>query len=180
MPIALIAALSLALPATTQKAPGTLAPGRQAIVVTPTAPTVGATVYDPTGAEVGTIDAITPQAIVIATGTNKVPVPPSSLATNAQGATLSMTKAELNTAFETQQAQAMAQFKTQLVAGATVYGLNGAQLGTIKAADAAFVTLTTAKGDVRLPINGFGPGAQGVTLGMTAEQLDAAMATVKK
>ncbi len=139
------------------------------------APTAGATVYDTAGGEVGTIAEVTPQAVVIDTGTNKVPVPPSSLGTSPKGPTFGMTKAELDAAFTKQQAEAAAQFRNQLVPGAKVFGLGGAELGTIKVADEAFVTVTTPKGDARLPIAGFGPGEKGVTVGVTAEQLAAAM-----
>lgn len=59
--------------------------------------------------------------------------------------------------------------------GATVYGAAGAPVGTIKAMDAEFVTLTTAKGEVRLPAAGVGPGLKGPVIGLTAEQLDAAV-----
>ena len=51
----------------------------------------------------------------------------------------------------------------------------GAQLGTIKSVAGDSITLTTPKGDAVLPANGFGPGPKGVTLGLTAEQLSAAM-----
>ena len=59
--------------------------------------------------------------------------------------------------------------------GATVYGASGNSVGTIKAMDSQFVTLTTEKGDVRLPVAGVGPGLKGPVIGLTAEQLDAAV-----
>ena len=59
--------------------------------------------------------------------------------------------------------------------GATIYDSAGVALGTIKAADAQFVTLTTAKGDVKLPIAGFSADASGkIVAGITADQLAAA------
>ena len=82
---------------------------------------------------------------------------------------------QLEAAAGQQQAQASADFKAKLVPGATVYGTGGAQLGTIKSVDASGVTLTTTDGDAVLPTTGFGPGPQGITLGMTAAQLKAAM-----
>jgi hypothetical protein len=87
-----------------------------------------------------------------------------------------MTKAELEAAAGEGAAKAAAEFKAKMTTGATVYGTGGASLGTIKTIDAQFVTLTTAKGDAKLPVGSFGPGPQGVTVGMTAAQLDAAMA----
>jgi hypothetical protein len=136
---------------------------------------VGATVYDAQGGVVGTIASTDGANAVIDTGTVKAVVPVASLGTGAKGPTLGMTKAQLDAAAGQQTAQATQQFQSQLVAGATVYGTGGATLGTIKATDAQYVTLKTPKGEAKLPIAGFGPGEKGVTLGMSAAQLDAAM-----
>ncbi|WP_193752961.1 hypothetical protein [Sphingomonas endophytica] len=135
----------------------------------------GATVYDTSGGVVGTIDSTDGTNAVINTGTVKAAVPLTSLGKGAQGPVLAMTKAQLDAAAGQQQAQANAEFKSKLVPGATVYGTGGAQLGTIKSVDASGVTLTTADGDAVLPVTGFGPGPQGILLGMTAAQLKAAM-----
>lgn len=137
--------------------------------------TVGATVYDTSGGTVGTIESTDGTNAVINTGAVKAAVPVTSLGKGAQGPVLAMTKAQLDAAAGQQQAQASADFKAKLVTGATVYGSGGAQLGTIKSTDASNVTLTTTDGDVVLPAGGFGPGPQGVTLGMTAAQLKSAM-----
>lgn len=139
------------------------------------APTVGAKVFDPQGAEAGTIDAVSAQSVVINTGTNKVAVPPTAIGTSPKGPTVSMTKAQLDAAFTQAASQAQGQFQSQLVAGAKVFGTGGSELGTIKATDAQSVTITRNGKDVKLPLNGFGPGPQGVTLGLSAEQLDAAI-----
>lgn len=135
----------------------------------------GATVYDTSGGVVGTVDSTDGTNAIVNTGTVKAAIPLSSLGKGAQGPVLAMTKAQLEAAAGQQQAQASAEFKSKLVPGAIVYGTGGAQLGTIKSADASFVTLTTDSGDAKLPVGGFGPGPQGVTLGMTADQLKAAM-----
>ncbi|HEU0044782.1 hypothetical protein [Sphingomonas sp.] len=60
--------------------------------------------------------------------------------------------------------------------GATVYGSAGTPVGTIKAMDPQFITLTTTRGEVRLPAAGVGPGLKGPVIGLTAEQLDSAIA----
>ena len=139
------------------------------------APAVGATVYDTAGGVVGTIESMDATNAVIATGTTKAAIPLTSLGTGKKGPVLAMTKAQLDTAAGADRAQAMADFQAKLVPGTTVYGTGGAVLGTIKAADPSFVTLTTPKGEAKLPVAGFGPGQQGVTLGMSMAQLDAAM-----
>jgi preprotein translocase subunit YajC len=150
------------------QAPAT-APAAGAVVTT------GATVYDTSGGVVGTVESTDGTNAVVNTGTVKAAIPLTSLGKGAQGPVLAMTKAQLEAAAGQQQAQASADFKAKLVPGATVYGTGGTQLGTIKSVDASGVTLTTADGDAVLPVTGFGPGPQGILLGMTAEQLKAAM-----
>lgn len=135
----------------------------------------GATVYDTSGGVVGTVESTDGTNAVVNTGTVKAAIPLTSLGQGAQGPVLAMTKAQLEAAAGQQQAQATADFKSKLVPGATVYGTGGTQLGTIKSVDASGVTLTTADGPVVLPTTGFGPGPQGIVLGMTAAQLKAAM-----
>ena len=160
--------------ASAQTAPATApAAGAQASATASVA--TGATVYDTSGGVVGTVASTDGTNAVIDTGTNKAAVPLTSLGKGAQGPVLAMTKAQLDAAAGAQQQQASAAFRSQLVTGASVYGSGGTKLGTIKAVDASMVTLTTDKGDAKLPIAGFGPGPQGVTIGMTAAQLSTAM-----
>lgn len=54
---------------------------------------------------------------------------------------------------------------------ATVYGSAGTAVGKIKAIDGKLVTLTTPKGDIRLETGSIGPGPQGPSISVTAEQL---------
>ena len=153
---------------------------------TPAAPaaaaTVGATVYDTTGGVVGTVSSVTPDAVVISTGTHDVAVPPASVGAGAKGPTMAMTKVQLDAAFVQQQDQAAAAMKAQLVPGAAVFSSTGdTQVGTIKAADAQYVTLTTTKGgEAKLPIGGFSTGPKGLIIGMTAEQFNAAVGGAAK
>lgn len=159
-----------------QTAPAT-APAGGAPASATAAVATGATVYDTSGGVVGTVASTDGTNAVIDTGTNKAAVPLTSLGKGAQGPVLAMTKAQLDAAAGAQQQQASAAFRSQLVTGASVYGTGGTKLGTIKAVDASMVTLTTDKGDAKLPVAGFGPGPQGVTIGMTAAQLSTAMGT---
>lgn len=141
------------------------------------APAVGATVVGKDGQPAGTVAQVTAETVVIDTGTNKVPVPPASLGTSPKGPTINMTKAELDAAYAQAAQQAQANFASQLTPGRAVQGINGASVGTIKSADAQFVTVTTPKGDVKLPVSGFGPGpdANTVKVGASAEQIEAAL-----
>ncbi|MEH3047721.1 hypothetical protein [Sphingomonas adhaesiva] len=164
-------ASTIAFPAIASAQAAAPAPAAQAGAAVST----GATVYDTSGGVVGTVDTTDGTNAVVNTGTVKAAIPLSSLGKGEKGPVLAMTKAQLEAAAGQQQAQASADFKAKLAPGATVYGTGGTQLGTIKSADASFVTVTTPSGDAKLPIAGFGPGPQGVTLGMTAAQLQAAM-----
>lgn len=175
----LLAATALPMAASAQEAPAAPAaaesPAAPAAAAAAAAPTAGATIYDAQGAVVGTIASVDGTNAIVDTGTVKAAVPLASFGTSPKGPTLGMTKAELDAAAGQSQAQAAAAFKEQLAAGTSVYGSAGALLGTIKAVDAQLVTLTTPKGDAKLPIGSFGPGPKGVTIGMTAAQLAAAM-----
>ena len=143
---------------------------------------VGATVYDTTGGVVGTVSSVTPDAVVISTGAHDVAVPPASVGSGAKGPTMAMTKVQLDAAFMQQQDQAAAAMKAMLVPGAAVFGSGGTtQVGTIKAADAQYVTLTTTKGgEAKLPVSGFSTGPKGLIIGMTAEQFSAAVGGAAK
>ena len=168
MKIAAIALLTslVAMPATAQTTPPAV-PG--AATRMPSPPAVGASVVDTAGAAVGTIESITGDLAVINTGTNKVGYPLASMTAGPNGPIIAMTKVQLDASFVEQQAKAKTDLAAKLVAGTQVFASDGTtQLGTIKAADAQFVTVTAASGDVRLPVNGFASGATGVVVGLSA------------
>ncbi|WP_375250649.1 hypothetical protein [Sphingomonas sp.] len=171
---ALASAVVLPAAASAQEAP---APTAQAGAQASATVTTGATVYDTSGATVGTVESTDGTNAVVNTGTVKAAIPLTSLGKGTNGPVLAMTKAQLEAAASQQQAQAAASFKSQLVPGAAVFGAAGTQIGTIKTVDASGVTVTTTAGDAKLPTAGFGPGPKGVTLGMTEAQLKAAMGT---
>lgn len=149
----------------------------QAPAALPASAKVGAKVTGSDNQPAGKIAQITDSAVFIDTGTNKVPVPPMAITADGKNLKVTMTKAGLDAAYTQATQQARASFVAQLTPGKMVHGLNGAMLGTIKEADAQFVTVKTARGDAKLPVAGFGPGPDGATVqvGLTAEQLDAAM-----
>jgi preprotein translocase subunit YajC len=139
--------------------------------------TAGAKVFDAQGGEVGTVDSVTGGVAVVNTGTNKVGLPLASFGTGANGPVISMTKTELDAAASQAAQQSAEALKAQLTPGATVYGRSGADVGKIKEADAEYVTVERPKGSVKLPMSAFGKGDKGVMISMTAEELDAAMAS---
>lgn len=146
-----------------------------------TSPTPGAQVHDAQGGPVGTIVSVTPQAITVDTGAHKVGLPPNAVGPDGKGAFVSsLGKAQLDAAYEQQTQQAGAQLDAKLVNGAAVTTVNGGETaGTVKSLDAKYVTLTTSKGDVKLPRDVFGLDATGnLVVRMTAAQFDAAIAQV--
>jgi hypothetical protein len=170
--LSLIAAPALAQ---TQTAPAPApAPSGQAA-----APAVGAVVYDPQGTQVGTIESLVQGGAVVNMGTTKVTLPLTAIGPGANGLTTTLSKAELEAAGAKAQADAQAQLKTALTPGAQVYGSAGSPVGTVKSSDATTVTLTTPQGDAALPMTGFAMGPNGPFIGMTAEQLNAAIAAAK-
>ncbi|WP_222926958.1 hypothetical protein [Sphingomonas gilva] len=157
----------------------TAAPAPVAQASTPAKPTltVGTTVYDTAGGVVGTIEAVNGDAVTLSTGTVKVAIPSASFGTSEKGTAIGMTKVELEAAAQAASADAQAALKSQLVAGAQIYGQSGATpVGTVKEASADLVTVTTPKGDVRLPVAAFAARDGKIIIGMTAAEFDAAVA----
>jgi hypothetical protein len=154
-------------------APATAAPAATAQI------TAGTAIVDGTGAPVGTVDQVAGDVVTVDTGTNKVGVPRGNFAAGPNGLILGNTKAQLDAAAGQAAAQAKAQVKTLLVAGAAVHGTGGMTLGTVKASDDEFVTVTSKQGDVRMPVSGFAAGPNGLVVGMTSAEFDAAVTAAK-
>ncbi len=151
-------------------------PASSATAPASTTVTVGATVYDGMNIAVGTIASVTGDIAVIDTGTNKVGYPVASIGIGAKGPTIALTKAQLDASAAEQQAKAAIDLTAKLVAGTSVRSRNGTtSVGTIKAVDSEFVTLTTAKGDIKFPKAGFSLDAQGVIIGFTADEFNTAI-----
>ena len=137
----------------------------------------GATVYDPTGAEAGTVDSINGDLVVVSTGTNKISMPKSSFGAGAKGPMVSVTKAQIDAAAGQAAAQQTAALKSALVVGASVKGTGGASIGTVKSVAADNVVVQSAKGPVAVPLTAFSAGAGGgLTIAMTAAEFDTAAA----
>lgn len=133
--------------------------------------TAGATVKDTAGGVVGTIVKVDGSNLVLKTDKHEVTLPVASFTATADGALFGLTRAQLNAEVDKAQAAAAA----QIVAGAKVKGPAGAEVGTIEAVDAQFVTLKLASGaTVRAPRTAFAGGPNGPVTSLTAEQLEAA------
>jgi preprotein translocase subunit YajC len=165
MGLPLFVGMVVASPATAQTA------AAPATAASPAA-SVGMTVKDPAGGTVGTVTAVESGFVTVKTDKHVAKLPSASFRAEAGGLVYGATQAQLNSDIETQLAAAQAQFKT----GATVRGAAGTEVGTVTALDADYITLKLTSGkSVRLPRNAVAPGTDGLVLGMTAAQLEAAV-----
>lgn len=142
--------------------------------------TTGAKIFDTSGAEVGTVDSVTPQAVVVNTGTNKVAIPPASFGPGANGPVLAATRAQLDEAATQAAAAAKSALMASLTPGANINGVNGASIGTVKAVEGDNVLVASPKGEVRVPVAGFSAGPNGLVLGMSAADFEAAVTAATK
>lgn len=134
----------------------------------------GTTIYDTQGGEVGKIDSMTNDVVVVDTGTHKAALPKSAFGSGAKGPTITITKAQIDEQVAAAAQKAAAALEAALVVGAEVKGKAGAPIGTIKEVTAEHVVIDRAAGPVSLSRKAFGVGAQGLFISMTAAELDAA------
>lgn len=134
----------------------------------------GAAVSDTSGNPVGTIESVSGDLAVVSTGTNKVSLPVSAFGQGEKGPVIAMTKAQLDAAASGAKADAKSDLLSQLTAGASVYGSDGAAIGTVDSTDAQFATLNVDGKKVKLPLDSLSKGAQGAVIGMTAAEFKAA------
>lgn len=136
--------------------------------------TVGAPVLDAAGGAVGTVSAVTGGAAVVDTGTVKAGIPVASFAQSDKGLHISMTKAELEAAAKGAQAGAQEQLMASLTPGTAITDQNGGAVGKVDTVEGDFVVVATPNAKVKLPKTAFAKGANGVVIGMTLAQLEAA------
>lgn len=135
---------------------------------------VGGAVYGPTGEEVGTVEAITGDAVVLNTGTAKATLAKASFGTSAKGVTIGMTKAQLEAAVQQAQAQASATLDSKLTPGTAVRSKDGQPIGKIASISGDSVVLDRTEGPVTLKKEMFTADQQGVMLGLTAAEFASA------
>src|SRR3546814_6642040 len=110
-----------------------------------TKPVAGATIFDPQGAAIGTIETVTADAVVVNTGTNKVALPPAAIGSNEKGLVASTTKADLDAAAANANAEAQARHQALLTAGTAVKSSDGQPVGK------------TGRANVRTPVHNAPP-----------------------
>jgi hypothetical protein len=134
----------------------------------------GSTVYDPQGGEVGKIDSVAGDNVVLDTGTSKATLLKSAFGTSPKGPTVNATKAQIDSMVAAASAKTNAALDAALVPGAQVFGKAGNLIGTVKSVEGGQVVLDRAEGPVSLTRQAFALTSGRVTISMTAAELDAA------
>jgi preprotein translocase subunit YajC len=131
----------------------------------------GMQVTDPAGAPVGSVKSVQGDNLLINTGNHEVLLPKASFTATGGKLLFGMTKAQLDA--EAEKAAAAAQ--ASVAAGATVKGLQGADIGKIDSVTGQAVVIALPSGKKvqvsRAAVRGNADGS--VTVGLTAEQVDA-------
>lgn len=165
---ALLSAAALPLGATAFAAPAaTAAPASGAVAV-------GATVYDSQGVSVGTIESISGGNVVLAIGESRATLASSAFATGPKGVTINTTKAQLEAAVAQASAKNSASLDSALAVGADVQSKDGVVVGKVKSVAGDEVVLDRPAGAVTLAKQFFTSGASGLTIALSAAELEAA------
>lgn len=112
---------------------------------------VGAKIYGSDGAEVGTIESVDGNAVVVNTGNLTAALPADSFGKSDKGPTLGWTKAELEAAVTEANQKAAEALEASLVAGAEVYSSDAALLGKVQSVDGDNVVVDLSSGPAALP-----------------------------
>ena len=180
---ALLSAAALPLGATAFAAPAATTPSAAAQPAAPAAATaapasgavaVGATVYDSQGVSVGTIESISGGNVVLAIGESRATLASSAFATGAKGVTINTTKAQLEAAVAQASAKNSASLDSALAVGADVQSKDGVVVGKVKSVAGDEVVLDRPAGAVTLAKQFFTSGASGLTIALSAAELEAA------
>jgi preprotein translocase subunit YajC len=137
-----------------------------------TAQSVGMQIVDTAGNPVGSVTAINGENLQVKTDKHEVLLPKASFTANGGKLLFGMTQAQLDAEIEKSEAASNA----ALAAGATVKGLQGTEIGKIDSISDSGVVIALSSGKkIQVARNGVRGNADGtVTVGLTADQLDAA------
>lgn len=140
----------------------------------------GATVYDPQGGTVGTVEKVDGANVVVNTGAHTVALPLDKFATGEKGPVISVTKQALDELAAQADADASAKLGAALVAGAAVVDNTGVALGTIDKVDGDNIILKTEKGPVTFTRKYFALNNGALTALVTKDQVLAALNAAPK
>jgi hypothetical protein len=131
---------------------------------------VGTSVTDTQGGAVGTITAVEGDTVVLRTDRHEVRLPAASFTATATGALFGVTRDHLNADLDRMQAQASQAFAV----GSNLIDRNGAVVGPVTALDSESVTVKIGEAVLRLPRTALAPSPQGLVVGATLTELQAA------
>lgn len=137
---------------------------------------VGDAVMDAAGQPVGTIRAVSRDTAVVWTGSTKVTLGLSSFRLVRGGLKIAMTRAQLEAAAARVQASGDEAIRSRLTPGTEIRGSDGVVLATVESVEGEMATLAAGKAKVRFPLSAFSQAGDGIRIGMTATQLQAAVA----
>ena len=131
----------------------------------------GMQVTDASGSAVGTVKEVRGSNLLVQTDKHEALLPSASFTVSNGKLLFGMTQAQLDAQIE----KSLAASSAAIVAGASVKGLGGAQVGTIDAVADGNATITLQDGKkIAVPQSGLRGNADGsVTIGYSAAQLEA-------
>ncbi len=179
------AVAALALPALAIAQDVSATASGSAAAPTPARLAQGVTVYDAQGLVVGTIESLDGEYATLATARSKAKLPLVAFGTGPKGPIIGMTAAQVDAAAGTAGAAAAKPAATaeatpaKLAKGAAVSDTKGSPVGTIEEVGTEFAVVATARNKARLPLNAFAQTENGVVIGMSATELDAAADAAK-
>lgn len=112
-----------------------------------TSPIVGAKVYGPQGAEVGTVEKVDPANVVVNTGTKRATLPLAAFGNNDKGLLISMSRDQLNAAVAAAEAQTSSAMQAALVVDAEVKSKDGVMVGTVQKIEGDNITIDLVNGN---------------------------------
>jgi len=132
---------------------------------------VGMQITDASGGAVGTVTAVKGDNLLVKTDKHEVLLPKASFAVSDGKLLFGMTQAQLDAEIE----KNLAASSAAIVAGATVKGSAGTQVGTIESVAGGKATIALQNGKkIAVPQEGLRGNSDGsVTIGYSSEQLEA-------
>lgn len=130
----------------------------------------GAPVVDTQGAPVGTVTSVGPDYVGVRTDKYEVRLPKASFGARDGSWSITLSRADLNASVE----KSLGNVDELLKQGTAVAGAQRTPIGTVDSVEGDLVTVKLLDGKlIRLQKSAFGPGPNGLVIGLTAEQLRA-------
>ncbi|HSG33241.1 MAG TPA: hypothetical protein VLA37_01805 [Sphingomonadaceae bacterium] len=139
---------------------------------------VGTVIMGNDGTQVGTIAQVMEGAVVLDTGNNQIPLPPTAFYDTGDGATINDTKANLDAKMDAYEAEQDAKLTAALTAGAELRSLDGVVVGTVQTVNqdgSIILALEDDEGSIQLPREQLATDDSGLLGRFTAAQLEAAL-----